>query len=167
MPPDRKDIEAGVIARFEDVASDALTKAEGWTIFRGMGAANRIAPSSWNLKSTQQFQFGDLRVELHDRTVVVETESGGGETNLVKYWSIVEELTKPLALIHLFGMMSENDYISHRMLWSFLLEKMRRDFDDAKFKAWIFTYDAKDNSLSDLPLTHFKTCLTAPWGDIG
>ncbi len=69
MPPDRKDIEAGVIAQFEDAASHALTKAEGWTIFRGMGAANRIAPSSWNLKSTQQFQFGDLRVELHDRTI--------------------------------------------------------------------------------------------------
>ena len=114
----------------------------------GMGGLNRRAPDSWELKVMQQFQFGDLRYETERRRVVVEVESGGGLTNLVKYWPMLgaELSDRPFALAHLFRVSSESDYIAHRRLWDFLVDRMRRDLDqrgckwDQDWHAQIFTY---------------------------
>ena len=72
------------------------------------------------------FEFGDLRVELPGRHVIVEVESGGGITNLAKYWYLLHEnlITKPVTLLHLFRQVSTKDYESHIALWRFLGVKM-------------------------------------------
>lgn len=97
----------------------------------GMGGFNRLAPDSWELTVMQRFQFGDLRYE-NDRTrVIVEVESGGGLTNLVKYWPMLgaELNDKRFILVHLFKIASKSDYIAHRKLWDYIVERMQRDLD--------------------------------------
>ena len=83
------------------------------------GSGNRFDPG-FCLIGSQRFQFGDLRVELADRLVVVEVESGGGLTNLVKYWPPTPTGDRPILLIHAFGQVSANDYLSHLRLWDFV-----------------------------------------------
>jgi hypothetical protein len=56
--------------------------------------------------------------------VIVEVESGGGLTNLVKYWPLAEQTEKPILLFHVFGQGSANDYVSHLHLWDFTWNKM-------------------------------------------
>lgn len=95
--------------------------------FSGTSQANRIAPLTWHLGPIQRFQFGDLRYESPSTKVVVQVESGGGQTNLVKYWPMLEgELAdKWFVLVHLFKVVSPEDYIAHRKLWEFLVSRMR------------------------------------------
>jgi hypothetical protein len=45
---------------------------------RGQGAANKFAVDGWELSPWQQFQYGDLRIELAATTLIVEAESAGG-----------------------------------------------------------------------------------------
>jgi hypothetical protein len=125
----------------------------------GMGGLNRRAPDSWELKVMQQFQFGDLRYETKTSRVVVEVESGGGLTNLVKYWPMLgaELGDRRFALAHLFKVSSESDYIAHRRLWEYLIERMQRDLDhrgcrwDQDWHARMFTYGHKTapNGMAD------------------
>lgn len=97
-------------------------------IQQGMGHANRFE-CGFDLVGSQRFQFGDLRVELPDRTVVVEIESAGGLTNLVKYWPLAAKPGKPLLLLHVYAQGSENDYIAHVHLWRFVMERIQEDLD--------------------------------------
>ena len=114
----------------------------------GMGKLNRVAPGAWELKVMQRFQFGDLRYETERTRLVVEVESGGGLTKLVKYWPMLgEELSdKKFVLAHLFMVSSEFDYIVHRRLWEFLVERMGSDLDQRgcrwgrEWHARMFTY---------------------------
>ena len=114
----------------------------------GMGALNRVSPAPWELKVMQQFQFGDLRYERKDVRVVVEVESGGGLTNLVKYWPMLgaELSDRRFVLAHLFKINSASDYVAHRRLWEFLVERMRTHLDTrgcrwgSDWTAEIFTY---------------------------
>jgi hypothetical protein len=93
------------------------------------------------LKGNGYYQFGDLRVDTADRHIIVEVESGGGITNLAKYWFCIESsrITKPIVLLHLFQCSSKDDYISHRLLWTFLSERMCDSMGD-KFVAYLYTY---------------------------
>ena len=118
----RRNIEAECLVLFDQV----LTALAIRDAVRGYGASNRFDPS-FELVGQQRFQFGDLRVELPDRTVVVEVESGGGLTNLVKYWPFASLTPKPILLLHAFGQGSLNDYISHLRLWDFTWAKMREE----------------------------------------
>jgi hypothetical protein len=114
----------------------------------GMSGSNRVAPADWRLKLLQRFQFGDLRYETDNTRVVVEVESGGGLTNLVKYWPMLgRELgDKRFVLAHLFRVVSESDYVAHRKLWDFLIERMRWDGQGRGYswpddwEARVFTY---------------------------
>lgn len=136
----------------ERQAIESLRAAIGSSIAEapvsGMGALNRLAPESWKLKVMQQFQFGDLRYETEGSRVLIEVESGGGLTNLVKYWPMlgVELNDKRFALAHLFRITSEADYVAHRRLWDYLVERMRDDLAtrnchwDAQWHARLFTY---------------------------
>jgi hypothetical protein len=118
--------------------------------FSGQGGGNRFGIDGWELALLQQFQFGDLRVETPAATIVVEVESGGGVGNLVKYWPLLADkpLPKRLAILHVFQLHSEADYIAHRRLWQFLVERMRADLEPrgvrwgAAWEAQIFSYRA-------------------------
>jgi hypothetical protein len=96
---------------------------------RGQGAANKFAVNRWELSPLQQFQYGDLRIELAATTLIVEAESAGGITNLVKYWPLLRSgtLTKRLVILHVYMLSSNADYIAHRKLWSFLVDRMTED----------------------------------------
>lgn len=142
----------GTRTSFERLAIDKLRAALGDRVAAeptsGMGGLNRIAPESWELKVMQRFQFGDLRYETDRTRVIVEAESGGGLTNLVKYWPMLgaELNDKRFVLAHLFMVSSESDYIAHRKLWEYVIERMRRDLDhrgcrwDHDWHAQMFTY---------------------------
>jgi hypothetical protein len=79
---------------------------------------------------------------------VVEVESGGGLTNLVKYWPMLAHELSPkrFALAHLFMVSSEFDYIAHRKLWEYIVERMRNDLGargclwEVNWAAQVFTY---------------------------
>ena len=90
--------------------------------------------------------------------MVVEVESGGGLTNLVKYWPLAAERSKPLLLVHVFALQSDGDYLSHRLLWEFLYSRMA----GPGFHAWLFTYRHDTNEPIVAPLAQFEICLTAP-----
>ncbi|OBF58325.1 hypothetical protein A5787_23515 [Mycobacterium sp. 852002-50816_SCH5313054-b] len=118
----------------------------------GHAGSNRFGIDGWRLSRPQQFQFGDLRIELPTTTVLVETESGGGVTNLVKYWPLLRSRTsdKRLVLIHLYMLDSDGDYSAHRKLWSFLVDQMEIDLKSIgisrpdQWDARIFTYRRGD-----------------------
>ena len=120
-----------VIQMYEkDVRDYLLTKLPpSLKVFYGQAASNRFAIPGWPLSVRQQFQFGDLRVEGPRSTVVIEIESAGGVTNLVKYWPFLAARTfeKPLTLAHLFLIHSDGDYVAHRLLWAFVVNRMADD----------------------------------------
>src|SRR5688572_23539047 len=72
--------EAFALTRFRQLA-----EAHGFAASFGQHAANRIP-----INGGVYYQFGDLRVELPDCTLIVEVESSGGVTNLAKYWECCE-----------------------------------------------------------------------------
>ena len=132
----RKDLEAEALAPFVEMA-----EARGLEVFRGQGAHNRLF-----LGGNNYFQFGDLRVETAGASVVVETESGGGVTNLAKYWYWIQRNSpaKKLSLVHLFKQNSEHDYVAHLELWDFLAAEMRKDLA-GKFSACRFCFMRVDD----------------------
>lgn len=118
-------------------------------VYRGQNAANRFDMPGWDLPVLQQFQFGDLRLETPGETIVVEVESAGGVTNLVKYWPFLasKAVERPLILLHLFRATSEGDYTAHRRLWGYLVERMKEDLQTRcgvlygrHWEAHLFTY---------------------------
>lgn len=142
--PKRVSWEARAIASLREAIGDRTSIEPS----SGMGGLNRIAPESWELKVMQRFQYGDLRYETDTTRVIVEVESGGGLTNLVKYWPMLgdEIKDKRFVLAHLFMVSSEFDYIAHRKLWEYLVERMRRDLGhrgcrwEQHWHARMFTY---------------------------
>jgi hypothetical protein len=79
-------------------------------------------------------------VDTKTRHIVIEAESAGGVTNLVKYWYCLKRglITGPITLIHLFRQTSGQDYVAHLRLWDFLRDKMKSDlagdFDAVRFQ---------------------------------
>jgi hypothetical protein len=132
--------EALILAKLRE----ALTDLPGVTYASGMGAANRFPLEGWSLVGSQQFQFGDLRIETPSTTIVVEAESGGGVTNLAKYWPYLEARpAKRFVLAHLFQVLSTNDYISHIRLWEYLVERMRADLAARVNVSWPAQWEAR------------------------
>ena len=123
----------------------------------GQGADNKFAVDGWELSPLQQFQYGDLRIELADTTLIVEAESAGGITNLVKYWPLLRSgtLAKRLVILHVYMLGSSADYIAHRKLWSFLVDRMAEDLAvngigrPEKWDAQLITYH-KGGSLGEI-----------------
>lgn len=114
----RQKTEALALAPFKAVAERL-----GLAYSFGQGGGNRLP-----IQPNVYFQFGDLRVELPHCTVVVEVESAGGVTNLVKYWESLEtrRVEKPIKLLHVFLQKSVNDYEAHIIVWRFLAAQMQR-----------------------------------------
>ena len=68
-------------------------------------------------------QFGDIRFETQSRTIVVEIESAGGISNLLKYWPYLLGKTqrkpkKPFIFVHLYN----TKYPTHSALWHFFVD---------------------------------------------
>ena len=121
-----------------------LTRLPDAQIFSGQGAGNRFGIGGWSLTVNRQFQFGDLRVESANATVGVEAESGGGVSNLAKDWPflLARDRPKRFVLVHLFQVGSEGDYLSHCMLWDFLVERMRADLAARRGLRWPEDWEA-------------------------
>lgn len=113
----RRDLEKLALEKFRAIAG-----MYPFPTYTGQGAKNRFA---W--KGNSYFQFGDLRVDMPGRHIIIEVESAGGITNLVKYWYGGEagEITKPMTLLHIFAQVSADDYASHLLLWDHVSDKMR------------------------------------------
>jgi hypothetical protein len=127
----RTNHEAHVLAHFIEVA-----RVHQQPYFSKQTQNNRI-----NLGRNVYFQFGDLRIDTPARHILVEVESGGGVTNITKYWYCLEYnlIQKPITLIHLFLINNLNDYASHVTLWRFLDDKMTTAFPD-RYTGHAFTY---------------------------
>ncbi len=132
--------EALILAKLHD----AFLDLPGVSYASGMGAANRFPVEGWQLVGSQQFQFGDLRIETPTTTIVVEAESAGGVTNLAKYWPFLEgRPQKRFVLAHLFQVLSANDYVSHIRLWEYLIERMRADLESRCDVRWPEQWEAR------------------------
>ena len=146
-PAKRISHEGALLALLRDAVADL-----GVECVTGQGGSNRFGIDGWRLSRLQQFQFGDLRIELPTMTVLVEAESAGGVGNLVKYWPLLRSRTsdKRLVLIHLYMLGSDGDYIAHRKLWSFLVDRMAIDLKSVgigrpdEWDAHLFTYRKGD-----------------------
>jgi len=127
----RRDLEKVALAGFSEIAS-----RYPFPVFRGQGSMNRIARAG-----NSYFQFGDLRVDTPRGHIIIEAESAGGVTNLVKYWYCLEsgEITQPLTLLHIFAQVSADDYASHLLLWDHLADRMRATLGD-RFAATRYSY---------------------------
>lgn len=132
MSKKRKRLEAQLLQGF--VKS---SKKHGHKPIMGQSNKNKIF-----IEGKLNFQFGDLRVDTPSKHVVVEVETAGGVTNLVKYWYYLKihpkgRLSNPIMLLHLFNTNSGNDYGSHLLVWSFLYEHMQEDLK-GRFSAKMF-----------------------------
>jgi len=137
----------------------------------GQGGGNRFDPG-FELDNIQKFEFGDLRKDLDDRIVIIEMESGGGLTNLVKYWPLAanSSQTIPILLLHIFGQASANDYISHLKLWDFTWNEMRKNLwgaQEPKLFARRYCVDKKNPAPGLLePTRAFTQCLAEPLTEV-
>ena len=151
MSDKRKNLEQQALNQFEDIA-----KKHGYRIFKKQGLDNRIP-----VESNTFFQFGDLRVETKTHYIVIEVESAGGITNLVKFWYCIKKrpniVKKPIILMHIFRQSSSADYGSHLALWDFMWGQMKDTIGDS-IKASRYTYrDSKDlKSIADKFEKHLK-----------
>jgi hypothetical protein len=129
----RKSHESVALAKFKDIA-----KAFGYESESSQRSRNRI-PIAGNV----YYQFGDLRVELPNKTIIIEVESSGGVTNLAKYWECIDagRINKQLMLLHIYRQVSANDYKSHMLVWKFLCKKMEEAHPE-KFQGKLVTYEA-------------------------
>ena len=144
----RVDLEREALEQFA-----ARAREHGFVPLGGQGRGNRLV-----LMGNNYFQFGDLRVDTPTGHIVIEAESAGGVTNLIKYWYCLKSalIRRPMTLIHLFRQTSSQDYVAHLKLWDFLCDRMKSDLA-GEFDAIRFQY----RSLQDLlpALRHFESLL--------
>lgn len=149
----RQDLEKLALVKFKEVAYRYSP-----VVYDGQGADNRVAQPG-----RSYFQFGDLRVDTPQRHIVVEVESAGGATNLVKYWYCLEEghIAKPMHLLHIFAQASENDYIRHLHLWDALSTKMSKALGNI-FTAKRYTY--RSSADLEVVVNEFERILKKEFG---
>ena len=158
----RRNLETEYLTPFDEVL--ARSNRQDLTIGRGFGGRNRFDPG-FDLSGNQLFQFGDLRVELSDRLIIVEVESAGGLTNLVKYWPFARRTRVPAFLLHVFGQSSEFDYIAHLRLWDFTWQQMQRELardPRGHLLARRYTFRKRDLISLNPAVAAFETCLSEP-----
>jgi hypothetical protein len=120
-----------ILKKFEEAA-----KLHGFNAYGGQVLTNRLY-----IHGNIYFEFGDLRVETTSHHVIVEVETAGGISNLVKYWYYLEEkeIKKPIILLHIYCRSSKSDYGSHLILWDFIQNKMAKTVGD-KVQATCYSY---------------------------
>ena len=134
----KRNLEGEALKPFVKIA-EPYGKKDGYDVTKGQGANNRIP-----LYSTDKpyFQFGDLKVKHNNHCIIVEVESSGGLTNLVKYWHILHHHPeiKSIILMHIYHQNSSNDYESHLELWKFMWSQMKKTSLGNKIKASCHAY---------------------------
>jgi len=100
-------------------------------VYKGQAKENQKLPVP---NCREKMQFGDLRIETPERTIVVEIESGGGIGNFLKYWPYLSGQTetrpeKDFALVHIYGM----SYPTHKALWRYFRGRMPSFIVNAEF----------------------------------
>jgi len=103
-------------------------------------------------------QFGDLRIETENRTIVIEVESAGTVHNFIKYWPYLSGQTatrpeKAFVLIHVYG----PSYPAHKALWWFFRGRMPSLIVPADFHLF-----EKGDEQQDLILALVRGLLPAP-----
>jgi hypothetical protein len=156
---------------FEKVLADRSRKEA--TAYWGQVEGNKFDPG-FGLKSSGQFEYGDFRVELPDRFVVVETEVNvsGTLANLVKYWPYCRPgrqswptLTRPILLLHVFARnpTQKGKDLSHQLLWDFTWKEMKADLwrqNPPRLFARRYEYVKDDYNTLRETCDAFRRCLT-------
>ncbi len=162
----RRNLETEYLKPFRLVITE-LNLSED-IVFSGYRPNNRFDPG-FDLRDIQRFQYGDLRVELTDRIVIIEVESGGGLTNLIKYWPYASQGDRPIFLLHVFGQGSESDYIAHLRLWDFTwakTEKVMQSESQTSYYARRFTFRKNNPESLNPAIEEFRRCLTSDLDDL-
>jgi len=116
-----KDVKAQILEVYE---TEEVAIQHGVMCHGGQLASNRLQCPLLE----QYFQFGDIRIELESKIIVIEIEGQGcGLTNLLKYLPYLEQippadqrLRKPLILFHLWG----KSYPTHKFLYDLVRNKL-------------------------------------------
>lgn len=135
-----------------DLECVAKREAEGKVkVYKEQKKENRVYLNEGNHKS--YFEFGDMRLEFKKSRIIIEVDTAGGVTNLVKYFFMLEspkefdfgkiEQEKDTRLLHIFVCKSENDYLAHRKLWEYLYNNMKLKLKDMHFEAEIILWNEK------------------------
>lgn len=138
----RRNYELEILEIFKN-----LVNKYNYNYFSGQKTENIIP-----IKGLVNYQFGDFRVETKKYHLILELESGGGVTNLTKYWYFLKDrqiikkgiINKKIILFHIYRQVSANDYLSHLLLWDFLWEKMESEIQ-TKMIAKRYTYKILDD----------------------
>lgn len=160
----RQDIESEMLAPFQEVLDQLGISPTG---FRGE-KENRFDPG-FGLTGNRRYQYGDLRVNQDDRIVIVEVESGGGLTNLLKYWPHIEHFASPVLLLHVFGTGTPGNYASHIRLWEFTWQRIRSliwSENPPRLFARKYQYTTTDTTNWSKAVDDFRRCLTEPLPDV-
>jgi hypothetical protein len=121
-----------VLKCFKDIA-----ERNGLPLHVGQTKENRIA-----LKNGGQLEYGDLRVSMAGKEIIVEVETAGGLTNLMKYMYCLKhgDIDGPIFLLHLYSQNSSGDHKAHVTMWKFFRTLIRAELKD-RFDARLFRFD--------------------------
>lgn len=101
------------------------------------GTGKRKVLNPFGLDAKNQFEFGDIRIELESRFIVVEVDKGEGIYNLIKYWPYFVNCKKPkpITLLHVYYHQSEGNYKAYRELWEFMKKRIVKEVGEHAFNA--------------------------------
>ena len=118
------DLNDNELSLWETLRPWLAGKEENITCFAGQGNHNSLSCP----QCQESFQFGDIRIETANRTIVIEIEdSDAGLINMLKYFYAFSctKPAKPLVLFHLWG----GSYPTQKALYKWLRETYFQDND--------------------------------------
>ena len=136
---------SSIIERLCSLLPKEELNKKGLKIYTGQKGYNRVSLSNYE-HSHSYFEFGDLRLEFDRSRMIVEVDTAGGVTNLVKYYYMLNEPDqfnfsdiipdKITYLLHIFVCKDGNDYLAHRRLWLYLSRKLEATNFRADMEIW-------------------------------
>ena len=135
-----------IIERIKSIIPKNVMNGEGVDCYSGQTGLNRVCLRK-EANSKSYFEFGDLRLEFENSRIIVEVDTAGGVTNLAKYFFMLNEKEKEFDfkeidpdkstyLLHIFVCNTNNDYLAHRKLWSYIQSKLIADKLISKMEVW-------------------------------
>ncbi len=135
-----------IIERIKSIIPENVMKDEEVKCYSGQIEENRVYIKKETNPRTY-FEFGDLRLEFEKSRIIVEVDTAGGVTNLAKYFFMLNEKEKEFDfkeidpdkstyLLHIFVCNTNNDYLAHRKLWSYIQSKLIADKLISKMEVW-------------------------------
>jgi hypothetical protein len=140
-----------IINELEEIISSNETSKD-LKIYKGQRKDNILYLKESRSKSG--FEFGDLRVEFKNSRIIMEIDTAGGVTNLMKYFYILDNpdkfkssqivISKPTRMLHIFVRKNANDYKAHEILWEYLYKSYNSKA--GSFKANFMSWDGSDDA---------------------